>query len=263
MAEVPAWYIMEAPIDWDGEIFAASGITLSWGEYHISPPTLGTFSLLEVVDSLLFKDFSKCEVWDIMLAAYISLHGKKCAYDLQQWIRERNKNKTPNYENVSNWHSFERRVIECFSNDINIVTLERATELRAWLDAAFVGYAMLPNNGSGQEGYIFGLDTLGSTIAAVGPELGVSWEELIWNTPMALIGFVIAGKSKINGAKGIARPKDPTDIRIQLDACKERDLTGELHPWQELRPADYPLSKVQQDNPDSVKKYDALMENKK
>ena len=56
-----------------------------------------------------------------------------------------------------------------------------------------------------------------------------------------MVGHVSAQTAKQNGAKGIARPKDPADIKEQLHLYHERREAGLLHPWQEKEPLWYGL----------------------
>jgi len=54
-----------------------------------------------------------------------------------------------------------------------------------------------------------------------------------------LIGHTVAQKSKQNGAKGVARPKDAEHMRQQMIETKRREKEGLLYEWQEKEPLHY------------------------
>ena len=56
-----------------------------------------------------------------------------------------------------------------------------------------------------------------------------------------MIGHTVAQKSKQNGAKGIARPKDQAHMMEQFKEAKRREEAGLLYEWQEREPLRYDL----------------------
>jgi hypothetical protein len=89
--------------------------------------------------------------------------------------------------------------------------------------------------------------------------MGVGWYHLFFHTPLVIIGHAIAQKSKQNGAKGIARPKDREHIKQMMAEAKEREKAGLLHPWQEAEPLHYGL--LGHENPDEAYRLAVLQHN--
>jgi len=126
-----------------------------------------------------------------------------------------------------------------------------------FFNTSFNGYSMIPGSGGGSK-FLFGAETIGDVVASLGQSFNISIDDLLWNTPMIVIGHAIAASAKQNGAKGIARPKDPEDVKKQLILATAREYKGELHPWQIESPLTSRLTGIQGQSADLKKEFESL-----
>jgi len=231
MAVVPAQYIKDAFVDFDGEIFAAAGVPIVIGSAMVPPPSLGVWSLLEVADCDFVHPLKSRTAWGAALAFYIMAKGKLCAYDLSCWLADGRRDAGLELPH----HVFEEKVI--WHAEKNGLRVEHHAQLERALSLSFSGYAMLPQEGNSTDSeYVYDLPTLCAVVAAIGADMGVTWDDMLWSTPTCVIGHVAAQKARQNGKDGVSRPKDDDDRREQFRLCNERDAAGELHPWQIKHP---------------------------
>ena len=234
MASVPARYIKDKVVDYDGEIFACLNLPLEMAGLKIRPPSFLVFSLLETVDSLFIKDFSKCDAMDICRALYIAVHVENCAGDVKAWIEAGGKTKFK-ADKPDTWLAWDKKISDwADENKLEKLALSDFVNFRNFLIAnSFTGYEMIPDTGGGSYmPYLFGAETMASVVITAG-------YEAIWKMPMCLVGHMAACKARSNGVKGIDRPKDEQDIKLQLKLACERETKGELHPWQIKEPDQY------------------------
>jgi len=257
---VPGKYIAIADYRGDEEIFASLGVPLRVDEQEIRPPSLGVWSLLEsfacpFVDKFFEQLETGLNLEHCFRALYINEYREECAADVYDW---RNAQAVAEFdaENQETWTDWDRQVI-AYADGLQFDTKDplKWAKIRLFFDLSFNGYSMIPPSGGGGK-FMFGAESMGSVIAAMGSSIPPY--ELIWNTPMCLLGHIAASTAKQNGAKGVARPKDPADIRKQLILASAREYKGELHPWQIEEPLSRRLTAIQSEHPKLVEEFEKL-----
>jgi len=272
MAEVPARFIKNKKIDFDSEIFSCLNLPFTVAGYdgglfyrifknckplplEIQPPSIGVFSLLEVIDSLFIKDFSNSDAMDFCRALYISYYRKDAALEVKEWVQSGGKSRFK-ADDVKTWLFWDFKIAK-FAEKIHAerLTLKDLIAFRNFLTVdTFSGYEMIPNMGGGAwMPYLFGAETIAG-VAMVSEKLNIRYDDVIWDVPLCLIGHIAACETRRNGVKGVTRPKDEDDIRLQLKLANEREAKGELHPWQISRPDIYPLTAKQEKARPEIKK---------
>ena len=233
---VPAAYIKDAPVDWDGEILASAGVCLRVGKTNIPPPSIGTWSMLEAADCDFYHPARERTAWGSCLAYYIMANRRAAADPLAGWLaRGRRDISDDDVRGVDPFEAIVSR--DCVRAGLSV---QHHVGMARLLDGCFAGYAMIPTMGDSTAGlYVYGLDTLACVVAGVGHVMGIPWDVLIWDTPMVVVGHVAAQVARNGGKKGVSRPKDQADITRQLALCKEREDAGLLHPWEEDHPLMY------------------------
>lgn len=241
MASIPAKYIKQKSIDFDGEIFACMGLPFAIAGIEIPPPAIGVFSLLESIDSRVVNDIKNASAMDFCRALYIAHFGKESAADVREWIKQGGKQ--PHGKLLP----FDVKICG-FADKYKLGEIE-LPELYAFrsflLENSFNGYEMIPDSGGGSfMPCLFGAQT----IASIALTCGISdMNKVLWEIPLCLVGHMAAVTAKRNGVKGVEIPKDEADIKLQQKLADERELKGKLHPWQIAEPdnALYGLSEMQ------------------
>ena len=92
--------------------------------------------------------------------------------------------------------------------------------------------------------------------------LGVSFADILWLTPLCVVGHAVAQHDASVGVKGIERPPDYGVLDRMVEEAEARERRGELHPWQPLDPINYPLTPTQAAaNPDLIGRWQDIVEN--
>ena len=192
------------------------------GDTVLPAASFGVWAMLELVDCDFLHPKKEPTAGGAIVAAYLSAMGKDAAQMAATMTQEQIE---PAAWEWGALHSVEA---------------DHLVSLRAWLNIAFCGFGMIPAGDGGGE-QLFGMDSFGAIVSAIGGDLGKSYDALLWEVPLSIIGHAIAQKSKQNGAKGIARPKDPQHILEQFAETKRRFDAGLLYEWQEREPWRYGL----------------------
>ena len=222
MQGVPGHYIKTAPVDWKLEFLSSAGGSLRMGEAVLPAASFGVWAMLELIDCDFVHPHKEPTAGGAIVAAYLAAMGPRAIQQAATMTQD------------------EIEPIAWLWGAENEVAPDDLVALRDWLNIAFCGFGMIPSSSGGSE-QIFGMDSFGSIAAAIGADLGKSYDELLWGVPLSMVGHAIAQKSKQEGAKGIARPKDPQHIQEQFDETRRRHDAGLLYEWQEREPLQYGL----------------------
>lgn len=233
MATIPARCIKFKEYDFVSEIFETMSIPEHIAGLDFYPPSIGMFSLFEMIDSKFIMNFSEMTGLDFARSAYIAYFGESSAEKVRDWRRGGGGDD-------DKIRPFDIEACE-FVNRHNIAEFENILKLRKLLISnAFNGYEMIPDRGDKKyEPHMFGAPTIASCISIMSG-LGLTPTQIIWEVPLVLIGHMAAVKMTQNGEKNVGRPKDTGDIKQQLKEGREREERGELHPWQIEDPVGYP-----------------------
>ena len=257
-AVVPGQYIKVADYQGDAEIFACLDVPLRVDNQEIRPPSLGVWSLLETFACPFVNQFGTgLDLIHCYRALYINDHRESCATDVYNWRNECDE-EAFDIEDPTTHTAWDTKVLTYAGViDFDISNPANWWAIRMFFDISFNGYSMIPPSGGGGQ-FMFGAETMGSVIASLGNCFSMPIRDVLWETPMCLLGHATASAAKQNGAKGVARPKDPADIRKQLILASAREYKGELHPWQVAEPLSRRLTAIQGGHPELVKEFDKL-----
>lgn len=238
MASVPANYVKQAAVDWKLEFLASAGGSLRMGSAVLPASSFGVWALLELIDCDFLHPQKDPTAGGAIVAGFLAATGRDALPLVQASIDA----------------GFEGIALDLDAPDekdlLGIAAMSWAFDnnieaddfiaLRDWLNIGFAGFGMIPSGDGGSE-QLFGMDSFGAIVSAIGGDLGKTYDEMLWTVPLCIIGHTVAQKSKQNGAKGIARPKDNAHMREQLDEAKRRQEAGTLYEWQEREPLRYDL----------------------
>ena len=238
MQGVPGHYIKNAEVDWELEFFSSAGGVLCIGNAVLPAPSFGVWAMLELLDCDFVHPRKESTVGGAIIAAFVAHHGRDCLALVQSHVAE-NDGCNFDLDDLDDASDLVQAAV-IWAGQNNITDADEVLRLCEWFAVSFSGFGMIPSGDGGSE-YIFGADSFGAILAAIGGDLGVPYQELMWATPMTVIGHAVAQKSKQNGAKGVARPKDAVHMAEQFAETKRRESAGELYEWQEREPWRYGL----------------------
>lgn len=256
MAQVPASYIKDKAVDYEAEILACAGVPRAFCGVEAYPPPVGVFALLEILDNRFVGSPESATVKDFAEALYVAHRRELAALPVQLWRLGRDGRQPFNVDDRATWTDWDREVIKFAARIEGKFALETMAEFSAWLmGPTFGGFEMIPPSGGGGV-FVFGAEAIaGCVMRGRGDAFTATWR-----TPLCLAGFMAASEAKGAGTKGVARPKDPEDIKAQCDAAALREAKGELHPWQVAEPDYYGLDPAQEQARPAVKaEYNALL----
>ena len=259
---VPACFIKDKAVDFDGEAYAAMGGCLPIGGFLVRPPSLGVFSIMETYESNFIADPANCSIMEFWRVLFINEHRRSCLQDAMAWAYP-DKGATFDAEDDSTWQSWDWEVYEWgkaleLSTSIDELS-EPYVEVHKWFNLAFEGFDMIPGGGGNGECW-FGADAVGSLSAALSERV----DSVLWDVSMCAVGHKLAALCKQNGNEHVKRKKDLDDVKLQLKEAKQRVRDGVLHPWQLADPEQWPLESVQvKYAPKLIDQWEALAKERK
>jgi hypothetical protein len=239
MQGVPAHYVKTAPVEWAQEFFSSAGCDMHLGHAVLPAPSFGVWAMLELLECDFVHPREDSTIGGAIIASYVAAHGRHCLPLVMDHLQSGRTDSSFDLDSLDDETSLIQLAVT-WAGVNNITDAEEIVRLCRWFTVSFSGFNMIPAGGGGGE-QIFGMDSFGAIVAAIGGDLGLGYDALLWDVPMTVIGHVVAQKSKQNGAKGIARPKDTVHMREQLDETARREEAGLLYEWQEKEPWSYDL----------------------
>lgn len=214
---VPASWIKDAEFDPVLEMVAIAGGTFR--NTGIPTPSLGSLMLLELCDNKFFLHPETCSGEELGQALFLFYSGKQAVAAVVEFIHDRPQK----IEEGGKWAMLK------FGNAV----IDHYAEFVKWaIELPFYGLTMLPGGGESRDPFIFNAVSVNRLIYLASKFGNLTPDEALWKMPLASLGHLIACGCDAEGVKGVARPKDPEDIRRQLQAAREREERGEKHPWQ-------------------------------
>jgi hypothetical protein len=230
MASIPDRFIREKDIDYGGELLATLGCGLVANNKRLKPFSLGVMSLLELMDNKCLKGTSDATCFDFGAIFYINDMRQEAIEDVADYSRGLTD-------------PLERKVASYIKkNKLSIIQLK---QIEKTIESAFTGFDMLPKDGGGGGLWLFGADTLAGLAFSCCSKLGVDYNTVWWDTPLALIGHIVAVSAVSNGAKGVGRRKDINHLKSLFKKCKQWDEEKKMYPWQWMEPIAYSLESYQ------------------
>ena len=251
---VPADFIKDAPVYWEAEVLQCLGIPLYWCGANVPPPTLAALAILELLDNDFVAGRPSADGESVAACLYVLTETTAAAELIQPAVRVAGAPPKDILDGAAaTWY------VDAVTTSPGPADMEA---LRQWIATALSGHQMIPAGAGGGAGslYLFGAPAMGSVIAGLAGALGGDAHALLWETSLCLLGHTIAARAVANGTKGVGRPKDRADIKQQLDDAKARDDRGDLHPWQRVRPREYPLSESQAANLETAAQYQEALQ---
>lgn len=243
---VPRHYVPLAQVDYDGEVRALMGCGLFIDDFEIKPPTLGTFSLFELVENDFFVNPTKCNVLEMFIAVYIVNHGTKCKHLC-------NKRQKYHLLELAMAHIGDNAdaLIKNAANIFNFIAVQ-----------PFTGFDLMPRSGGkNSKAFIFDAEYIATVLSYVCMTSNNTPDYVLWQMPMTMAGHIYAARSKYEGIKNIGRKDDAQVLDQIMRESMDRELRGELHPWQVNDPLNplYQLSKEQVNaRPAVIDEFEAL-----
>lgn len=226
-AEVPMHYVKDAYVNYDWEKMQCLGLSLHFDEVDIKPPSLGVWTVLELIDARAFvMDYPSATPMDVARALYINEFRQKAAREASLWLLEDNSAKE-RYD--TEWD----KSVKAWAGKMMLFSSpESLAQIYEWFVTAWNGLTMFPQGAVNRESDWFGAVKIGQIVAAVGSSINLTPAQLLWDTPVCLVSHTMAQSAIMNGTKFIARPKDPEDVKHKLRETKEKIFAGELLQWQ-------------------------------
>ena len=261
-AVVPSRYVKKAEYSGDSEIFACLDSPAMIEDEPIRPPSIGVWAMLEAIESPFVNQFGNgLDLIHCYRALYINRFRKESASDVYNFRFIHDRDKEFDYDDESTWSILDKKSIAYADvAKFDLVDIKNWWDIRIFFDLSFNGYSMLPSTGGGGSEYLFGAETMGGIVSGLGASFpSRSLDELLWETPMVLLGHATAALARSNGTKGICRQFCKQDIRKQLILATAREYKGELHPWQLDEPLRRQLTEIQKKNKGLVAKWDKIV----
>jgi len=228
MASIPDRFIRDKEIDFENEILSSFGVGIHTQGIYLPPLTLGIMSMLELLDNKVLKG-EDATIFDYAVIFYLIKKKDKALKHVANYVRGYKR-------------PLELRVrLFMALNKVSILSMPR---IREHIETAFTGFDMLPRGGP-SNGYIYGADSLAGVAFTCCDKLNKTYFDILWHTPLTLIGHITANNAIANGVKGVARRKCDEHLKFLFSKCKEWDEQNKLYPWQWLEPDIYGLEPYQ------------------
>jgi hypothetical protein len=246
MVHVPVRCVKDKHVDYDREIFCLLGHGVQIKDWHFQPPSLGVWALWEIVDNAIIHGDPAATMGDLWRLLWINDARRDAVPVVAQWVADGKPGigtslKTQHMLDIKAGYHRDKVLPS------GILNPDVQASIYACIALSMSGYEMIPGGASTSE-YLFG----GEMFGYVCRTSITNADEVIWDVPMTLLGHVAANQAQYDGAKGIGRPKDLDDLKIQMESARERERTGKLHPWQKAEPEYYPLTPEQSNFPKCV-----------
>jgi hypothetical protein len=215
---IPAHLIKKEKVDLENEALSALGASVAVGSTLISQPLcLGVMSMLEIMDNALIKMLFTGDVeldpqsHDLHTVFYLNHHRKDALEDVREWFRGK-----PYSENNS---SLDKK-ISAFAKQFKLKDTD-LTYVQEMLHRSSLGFKMIPGKGGSE--MIYGAETIAGMSYQCSQKLNISADAVIWETPLTLIGHIVALSAIENGTKNVERPHDLEHLNWFKETCAQCD----------------------------------------
>jgi hypothetical protein len=241
MPEVPARYIADLPADWAGELGAILDVSSLVGGVRVPPPAIGHLALLEHIDAAVVARPAEADRLDCLRALFIMVKGRESAALALVSGECRAK-----FDQQGDWSPLDKSAVLWAMSHVSNASPLSAADFAPIFAAAFAGFGLIPDAATTGRERLFGPESVAAILVLL-EGLGIDRADATWRLPLCLVGHIAAVRAQGNGTKGVGRPKDPADVRLQLRLAAEREARGELHPWQVAEPDKWPLTDKQRE----------------
>lgn len=231
MLKIPAWFIPTKKVDYESEVFQFLGGFRKFGKLTLPAPYTCYYSLLELVTSQFFLDPLGCRGRDAATALHILIEGKRALPLIYDSLRG---GKRLEREAARFWRRHSGSVIDHYEGIVEWLLVTPCE-----------GFDMLPSGQESKKPFWFDAEYLAGNVAVAARATGMTMDEVLWALPFAALGHIIAADARREGVKGVGRKPDKEVLAREMDAARERESAGMLHPWQERYPERYEPSRTQ------------------
>lgn len=216
--KIPAWWMRQRPFSEWMEEMQVAGLPLAAGRLYLPPPTLGIFPLLELSSNAFFRDPRSANIADAARAVALLRWGREAVRAVSALIEDRPDE------------------LDTLARDIlradGAALVEHYDNIARWIcEVPFYGFEMIPKGKDrAEEAFLFGGPPQAAVLASA-RDFGYGPDEALWDVPLCRLGHLSAAQAVKNEVKGVARPDDHADIRLQLKLARERAERGEPQPW--------------------------------
>lgn len=223
---IPAHLIKKEKVDLENEALSALGASVAVGKTLLSAPLcLGVMTMLETIDNPVIRMMFTGEFdiepqsHDLHMVFYLNHHRQDALEDARQYYRGNEKPLDKKVQEFAKKHKI---------SDQHISYLEQM------LSRSVLGFKMIPGSGGSQ--MIYGAESIATMSYICSTKLGVSHNDIVWNTPLTLIGHIVALSQVENGVKNVERPHDLEHLNWFKTTCIECDENEDIYPWQKDDP---------------------------
>jgi hypothetical protein len=178
-------------------------------------------AMLEIMDNSLLKmlfsqdESIEPESKDLHAVFYLNHHRHEALEDVREWFRGI---KEPLEKKIKRFGK-KHKIVDGYSRYV-IDMIERAHS----------GFRMIPSQGGGGCAMLYGTEAQTYIAYVCASALNINHHEVIWETPLTLIGHTLALKAAENGVKNVERPDDVEQLNAFKAICEECDDNHELYP---------------------------------
>ena len=182
----------------DAETIAFLGGVIVFGGYRVQPATPAALAVLEIAGNPAASFISNMDLYtfeDLAMLIYVCSRDCSGLFKIDQ--RE--------VDNIAS---------QLVSADLSAIK----AELSLMIKTAVTGFEMIPNNGSNNTGgkmdyeRVYDAEWLSWVVSITHKQTGLLPDDILYHTSLLQIGFYVAEYCKENGAKGIARKRDYTEV---------------------------------------------------
>jgi len=244
---IPQWWwnnhTANEAVNYTAELLACLDTSLQNKAPACLPLTLGTLSLLELIDSQCWHNPTVAPVISWGRALVIINERYNALQGVLEYLEEGKKDtadidlkikldiQAANFIKV-NYSAFEKHFDQLKNN------------FHTQIETAISGFKMIPS-GTGsslpESGFLFGSTFIVPHATRACALLNINYHQAVWETPLTVISHAEAIDFLRNDSKGrgITRPKDNISGDAVMAECEARAEKGLLQPWQITYPERY------------------------
>lgn len=233
MLKIPAWYIPTKTLDYEAEVFQFLKFPATFGRLTLPPPFSCYFTLLELITSKFFLDPVECTGQDVAKALVILTRNRESLPMIQDSLKGGLKLEIAA---MKFWRKFGQDIAENYEKIVEWVLILPCE-----------GFDLLPTGKKSNKPFWFDAEYLAMNTMIAGQASGTPMDSVLWDMSFEAFGHLIAADAKREGVAGVERKANKEVLKKELEAAREREAKGQLHPWQIKYPERYEPSKEQVD----------------
>jgi hypothetical protein len=236
-SDIPVWLIPQEPVNYALELKTALSIPLQIGGAEIMPVTMGTLALIETAYLKCFQTGISDNLHEFQKLCFILSqreNASRLVFAWREWM-ESPGGVQFDLDIPASWHDLDRAAIKFAAvNKLN-EAFGMAPEVLQHVYIAFNGFRMMPKSNGKPGEWLFELPNVAGYVLAVCKAANVDAFNALWRIPVSLGSHLCAKLAQSNN-NDVMRPPDIEFLKEFTRRTVEREIAGELHPWQYLDP---------------------------